>query len=87
MLKFTPKEQENADKIEPGSFVLNTHSHGVYYIAIADIGYESEGRPTYLLINLTTGGRWSSPKPLQIIKDMIINGGWRILGDVEIKQL
>lgn len=81
MLKFTPKRQEKAMKVMPGSFLLNLHNNHVYYCA------RSDDSTMYDLLNLASGGRWDKPHPMKELIDNLDSRDWRVLEDVELREL
>lgn len=93
MLKFVGKKGSAGFKLEQGMFLLYIDNNGVgivFHVAFVDIPTLPSGQAIglrYVLSSLATGERWTEPMSLEKLEASLDKNRWRVLGDVELREI
>lgn len=97
MLKFVAKKGSAGFKLEQGMFLVYIDNNGageVYHVAFVDTPTLPSGQAIglriglrYVLSSLATGERWTEPMSLEKLEASLDKNRWRVLGDVELREI
>lgn len=97
MLKFVGKKDSAGFKLESGMFLVYIDNNGeeeVYHVAFVDSPTLPSGQAIglriglrYVLSSLATGERWTEPMSLEKLEASLDKNRWRVLGDVELREI
>lgn len=97
MLKFVGKKGSAGFKLEQGMFLVYIDNNGagkVFHVAFVDSPTLPSGQAIglriglrYVLSSLATGERWTEPMSLEKLEASLDKNRWRVLGDVELREI